>query len=78
MERAGIRELLPERAKGPRKLQISYLDKDVDSSNIEKWTWSRDFKSNPPRGDQKRRMFAIVLRELTSFIISNHVYRFNG
>ena len=73
-----LEDVLPYRAKGPKKLELSYLDKDLDTEKEEKWSWRRDLTSHPPSGDQKRMMLAKVVKELTTFVMGNHIYRFQG
>ena len=42
LEGCDLQDILLRRAKGPRKLGITYLDKDVDANKEDKWNWSRD------------------------------------
>ena len=37
-----LKNVLPRRAKGPRKLALSYLDYELDSNKEIKWVWNRD------------------------------------
>ena len=74
----GLGDVLPYRVKGKRKVELSYLDKDVDANNEEKWEWSRDVSvGGAVSGDVKKKLLALVLKKMVGFIMENHVYRFN-
>ena len=70
-----LRNVLPKRAKGPRKLALSYLDKDLDSNKEIKWVWSRDLSQRPPDGLQKQMMIVLMMKAMVSFVMTNHIYQ---
>ena len=72
-----LKSILPKRAKGPRKVGLSYLDHELDSNKEIKWVWERDLKIRPPDGIQKRMMLILMMKSMVTFVMSNHIYR-NG
>ena len=77
-EKQGLEDHIPIRTKGERKVKLSYLDKEEGSDGGNKWTWSRDPVSNPPRGQICRKLIGKMMKYLILYIMSNHTYRFNG
>ena len=70
-----LKNVLPWRVKGARKLALSYLDHNLDSNKEDKWMWSRNLTERPPDGIQKRMMLVLTMKAMTMFVMRNHIYR---
>ena len=70
-----LKNVLPWRIKGARKLALSYLDHNLDANKEDKCMWSRNLSERPLDGIQKRMMLVLTMKAMTTFVMRNHIYR---
>ena len=57
------------------KVKLSYLDSDSATKGLDKWTWRQNWDPTPA---QQRRLMAVYLGKLSKWIMTNHIYQFDG